>query len=141
MVGAFNSALDFAIFSSLVYGMGLSPLPSNVTSYSAGVVASFFLNRRWTFATASDGRISRQFASFLVVNVVGVALSTIIVWIASQMVTPLVAKFGATIVTFIWNYCGSSRFVFWDARHSRPESLQRDRIQPVGYLPPISGPR
>jgi putative flippase GtrA len=118
IVGAFNTAVDFAIFSALVYGMGLAPAPSNVISYSAGVIVSFFLNRSWTFTTTGYGqRVPRQFATFLVVNAVGIALSTIIVLIASQMTTPLVAKFGAIIVTSIWNYCGSWRFVFRDTRH------------------------
>jgi putative flippase GtrA len=142
MVGAFNTALDFAIFSALVYGIGLSPVPSNVTSYSAGVIASFFLNRRWTFATASDGqRISRQFANFLVVNILGVALSTMIVWIASQMTTPLVAKFGSTIVTLIWNYCGSLRFVFRDSRHFSAESEGAVTSSPTVVPPHSQGER
>ena len=138
MVGAFNTAVDLAFFSALVYGIGLAPVPSNITSYSAGVIVSFFLNRRWTFATVSGGhRVSRQFANFLVVNVLGVALSTIIVWIASQMTTPLLAKFGSTMVTLIWNYWGSLRFVFRDSCHFRAES-EGAVTSPPTVVPPHS---
>lgn len=56
LVGLFNTALGFAIIFSCMYLLRMSPLSSNVTGYLCGLVASYVLNKVFTFKTTSRSR-------------------------------------------------------------------------------------
>lgn len=64
-VGAFNTLLGYGIIFFAMYVLKLSPELSNAIGYGIGLVASFFLSKRFTFR--SNGKSSRELLSFLVV--------------------------------------------------------------------------
>ncbi|MCA1554460.1 MAG: GtrA family protein, partial [Chloroflexi bacterium] len=49
-VGMLNTVLDVALFSALHGLVAMPTLPANTLAYSAGIVNSFALHRRWTYA-------------------------------------------------------------------------------------------
>jgi putative flippase GtrA len=114
-VGLLTTALDFGLFSALARGLGVPPVPSNLVSYSCGIVTSFVLNRHWTFSTRGRGGIERHALRFLLSNLAGLALSTLLVGLLAHMLPPLVAKLISVPIVFVWNYLASRFWVFTTA--------------------------
>jgi len=112
MVGIANTAIDLAIFSALTFAAGVAPPLANVVSYSSGVAASFWMNRRWTFRDRTVRKPSAQLPLFVVGNLVGLALSTAIVALLQKHTGPLPAKIASIGASFLWNFTFSNRWVF-----------------------------
>ncbi len=113
LVGATNTLLDVAVFLALLAVPGMPVLLANAAGYGTGMVASFLLNRRWTFRVRREAApLARRLPVFAAFNLVGLALSSLVVALLVPAVPPLAAKLAATAVTFAWNYWSSRRFVF-----------------------------
>jgi len=65
LVGFVNTALGYAAIFACMYLVGLSPELSNAAGYAIGLLASYFLNRHFTFRSAR--RLSTEFVSFAIV--------------------------------------------------------------------------
>ncbi|HWO99652.1 MAG TPA: GtrA family protein [Methylococcus sp.] len=124
VVGVLNTAVDFALYIFLTNSLTIWPVLSNLASYTAGVVNSFALNRRWTFADGEyrDG-LAYQFPVFLLVNVSGLLLTTGAIWLALFWLEPVPAKTVSVPLTLFWNYWFSKNFVFRHKSHTIPKSL------------------
>lgn len=120
IVGAANTALDFAILFILV-ALGLDKIPANYISTGVSFIFSFFVNKSFTFK-ATGGNAKKQFLLFISITIVGLwiiqpliigGLSTVLTsthW-ASGLIL-FVAKIIATFASLIWNYIFYSRIVF-----------------------------
>ena len=113
LVGVVNTLVDISVFASLVHGAQWDPLSANMMSYSLGILNSFLLNRLWTFRDHSRSRhVALQLPVFFICNLVGLGLSSAVVWALSPVLTPIGSKLLATLVTFCWNYWTSRKFVY-----------------------------
>ncbi len=113
VVGFATTIVDLALFSALVFATDLSPVAANIISYSTGVCISFILNRRWTFAaTSRHGGGRRQAFRFAVTNLVGVAISTLVVGMLATIAPELLAKAVSLPTVFVWNYLSSRYWAF-----------------------------
>ncbi len=121
LVGLLNTGVDFAVFLALMAVPGTPVLLANACGYGVGVLSSFLLNRSWTFRVRRDAApLTRRLPVFLAFNLVGLALSSLVVGLLVPAVHPLVAKVAATVATFAWNYWSSRRFVFATPASSTP---------------------
>ncbi|MDR6857579.1 GtrA family protein [Variovorax guangxiensis] len=66
-VGVVNTGLGYAVIFACMYLAGLDAVASNVFGYAVGLVASYVLNRTYTFrsAAAAPGEIVRFVSIFL----------------------------------------------------------------------------
>ncbi len=81
VVGLMNTALGYIIIFAAMYGLGWSPIASNVAGYAVGLVASFVLNRRFTFRMSGRARPD-EIGRFLVVFLIGyLANLATLVWL------------------------------------------------------------
>ena len=114
LVGVVNTGIDIALFLLLVKLFGVAPVPANVVSFSCGAVNSFVLNRHWTFGggqkSHSDWRA--QAMAFAVVTLLGLGLSSLVVWLLHPVIGPTLAKLAATIVTFASTFIINKLLVF-----------------------------
>jgi putative flippase GtrA len=116
VVGACNTGVDFAVFSLLFYIFDAPLLVANTIAYLLAVSNSFVLNKYWTFAkTCQAGRIEQQISRFLLLGLVGLALSNIVVWRLAVYLPEIVAKMLAVVVLFAWNF-GTSRLLVFKVR-------------------------
>ena len=117
-VGAFNTAVDFAVFGLLVGLAGLSPYYANLLAFAAAVLCSFVLNRNWSFrdrldpsSVPSNGVM--QLASFVLFMS---ATALFCSWLLTQLIAAGVglvpAKIGVTAVSMLINYAVMSRLIF-----------------------------
>lgn len=113
LVGASTTVIDLAVFWLLTELAQLSPLLANVISYSIGAVNSFALNKLLTFRHRAIRRSSaEQFAAFVVVRLVCLALSSLVLALALPFMPSLAAKLVSIVITFAFAYTLSSRLVF-----------------------------
>jgi putative flippase GtrA len=114
LVGACNTLIDFAVFFILTALM--VPLALAQTgSYLAGVLNSYYMNRRWTFQTKRGCSI-KEGAAFLLVNGASLGLSALLLillhdWLDYSL---LLSKGAATMGSMAVNYMGSRYLVFKD---------------------------
>lgn len=72
-VGVFNTLLGYCVIFASMYLAKMSPESSNVAGYAVGLIASYILNRKYTFNSSHDRR--REIVRFLVVFVFSYALN------------------------------------------------------------------
>lgn len=112
-VGAINTLLDLALFSMFFYVLDWHLLAANAASFTVSAINSYFLNKIWTFADQSRGRQAvRQGVVFLCVATGGLAIGSLIIWLAAMVMPPILAKLSAIGGTFAWNFTVSRRWVF-----------------------------
>ena len=87
---------------------------ASIVGYAAGVLNSFILNKIWTFQAAGDAR--NQLRRFLVLNALGLAVSTLIVFVFVDVLHGpyVVVWFSAIGIVMIGNFLGQKHWAFAD---------------------------
>jgi putative flippase GtrA len=144
IVGASSTAISYAVFSLLYYGLHLpawlhavlAPYPAwqtfvdrhhgavvlaEAVAFALSVTNGFYWNRRWTFAHARGASAHRQYGQFVLVNVVGLTLDLLIIWAMTGVFrpmagvyAPLLAKAVAISVVVFWNFLANKYWTFAD---------------------------
>lgn len=113
LVGAVNTVVDLTIFSFLFYLLTWHLLLANATGFVIAAACSYVLNKAWTFADKSrGGEAIRRGVAFLGVATAGLAIGSLIIWLAALVLPPILAKLTSIGGTFLWNYTVSRRWVF-----------------------------
>jgi len=89
LVGALGAVIDFLAFNILLR-LGMGVLLAGTLSFIAAVSSNFTWNRYWTYPDSRSKPASRQMIQFLVVNVLGLGIRTLILAISEA---PLSAMF------------------------------------------------
>lgn len=116
VVGAGGFLVDTAVlYLALWAGAGL--YAGRVVSYVGAASFTFLLNRAWTFRGAPKRHAGRQWALFLVVNLIGFALNygTYAVLVAVSPLAaahPVLGVAAGSIAGLGGNFLASRRFVF-----------------------------
>lgn len=116
VVGAAGFLVDTALLYLAIWaGAGL--YAGRVFSYIGAASFTFALNRAWTFRDAAPAHAGRQWALFLLVNLIGFALNygTYAVLVAlSPLVAanPVLGVAAGSIAGLGGNFLASRRFVF-----------------------------
>lgn len=114
VVGALNTVIDFAVFYVLYEIFELWFVFAHILAFFVALTNSFVFNSLWTFKNLKRDKLLRQVSSFVVVGLIGLLFSTVTLFIAELFVHVYVAKVFAMAASFLWNYTGSSIFVFKD---------------------------
>lgn len=121
LVGASGTLVDVGLLFLLNGVFGLPLLPANVTSYLAGVVNNYTLNRWWTYGDRPSAAVGRQFGQFLLISTVGLVLNTLIVtvlapplglWVGATAGGAVLAKGVATGGVLFWNFFANHLWTF-----------------------------
>lgn len=85
---------------------------ANILGYLAGMVNSFILNKMWTFA--AKGATVRQINRFVILNILGLILSTLIIFIfVDLLLAPYLIVWFLTIgIVMILNFLGNKYWTF-----------------------------
>jgi len=112
--------IGFVVDTGVLYGMlglGAGLYLGRAISYVAAATATWALNRAWTFRGRGSGPVHRQWALFVVVNLVGFALNygTYAVLVATVPVVaahPILGVAAGSIAGMFTNFALSRRLVF-----------------------------
>jgi putative flippase GtrA len=113
LVGVSSTAIDVAIFWTLVELAQVPPLVANAISYSTGAINSFLLNKFVTFRDRTTCRGSgEQLVLFIAVRLACLAIASLVLAVALRFMPSIPAKLVSIVVTFVVAYALSSRLVF-----------------------------
>ena len=116
-IGAFNTALDFAILFSLK-ALGINIAFSNIVSTGITFILSFILNKKITFNSTNKTKQEsiKEFLSFTIITLFGLwVIQTLVIYIITSIlsnITLFIAKIIATIFSLIWNFVLYKKVVF-----------------------------
>lgn len=106
IIGSISSGLDFAVFTLLTKA-GIYYVYANICSVLFGIITSFVLNRKYNFKVKD--KTARRFAIFLTVGLMGLVLSTVILWLLytrmgmNELTSKLISIAGVVLVQFLLN--------------------------------------
>lgn len=111
-VGAIGMVVDLTILNLMHKVFGLPLLVANTISFTTAVISNFTWNRLWTFPESRERPIGSQLGKFTLVNVIGLAINNLVLWLAFQVTQQFVpdpwdynlAKVLAIGVVLFWNY-------------------------------------
>lgn len=112
--------IGFLVDSGVLYGalaLGAGLYLGRAISYVAAATATWALNRAWTFRGAGSGPVHRQWALFVLVNLVGFALNygTYAAMVATMPLVaahPILGVAAGSIAGMFTNFALSRRLVF-----------------------------
>lgn len=117
-VGVFNTVLGYCIIFACMYLAKMSPESSNVAGYAVGLVASYVLNREYTFNSKQNRRneIIRFLAVFLVAYAANFA--ALLVLIHKIGIHEGVSQIFAGLIYVIASYVMNKYYVFNNSKTS-----------------------
>ena len=113
VTGGLNTLVDFVVFFLLTSSLNWPVIPSQVLSYSAGLLNSYCINRRWTFQTRNRF-FSREMLLFIGVNLAVLGVSVLSVWALTSRIGlgVLLSKLCTTALTMVLGFILNRLVVF-----------------------------
>ena len=113
MVGCTGIVIDFSVTWLCKEKLKWNKYAANSAGFSFAVVSNYLLNRYYTFQNNDPG-ISLQFLKFLLISLVGLGLSTGLLFLIQKItrVNFYISKAFVIGLVFIWNYSVNSLFTF-----------------------------
>lgn len=112
LVGVLNTLINWILFI-LLNSFGIYYIISNVIAYSISTLNSYLWNSKWVFKYSGDN-VKETSLKFIVLNVIGLTLNTIILYLLVDIVglNKLIALVITTGVVMILNYFINKFWVF-----------------------------
>jgi putative flippase GtrA len=112
--GMSGLVIDFSITWLLKDELHLNKFLANAAGFTMAVISNYIINRLWTFSERERTKVSRQFASFLVVSLVGLLLNSGFVYLFNEQLGLdfYLSKAIAILLVFFWNFSANYFFVF-----------------------------
>ena len=118
IVGAFNFALDIAIFNAL-RSSDVGPLTSKTIAMTLAATSSYFMNRHWSFAHRARSGVRREYVLFIVLSAVGLGIALVCLATShyalgfkSQLADNVAGNGIGTVLGTIWRFWSFKRWVF-----------------------------
>lgn len=124
VVGTVGFVVDTAVlYAGLAAGLGL--YGGRALSYLVAASTTWALNRAWTFRGQGEGPAMRQWALFVVLNLVGFAFNygtyaALVASVALVAQHPVIGVAAGSLAGMMGNFLLSRRFVFGGA-HRAPD--------------------
>ena len=105
ITGGLNTLVDFIVFFLLTGSLKWPVIPSQVISYSAGILNSYCINRRWTFQTRNR---------FFGVNLCVLGVSVLSMWVLTTQMGfgTILSKLCTTALTMVLGFVLNRLLVF-----------------------------
>jgi dolichol-phosphate mannosyltransferase len=112
--GMSGLVIDFSVTWLLKDELHLNKFLANAAGFTMAVISNYIINRLWTFSERERTKVSRQFASFLVVSLVGLLLNSGFVYLFNEQLRLdfYLSKAIAILLVFFWNFSANYFFVF-----------------------------
>jgi putative flippase GtrA len=111
LIGGLCTLVDIGVYYLLGH-TNLHYLLANIISYNCGIIASFFLNRRYNFKVKD--RAVRRFISFYLISMSGMVACEGILWLLVDGfgLNSLLSKIIATVLVGLAQFLYVRRFTF-----------------------------
>jgi dolichol-phosphate mannosyltransferase len=117
LVGLSGVVVNEAVFWALATRLGIYFVLAGGISAEAAIVNNFIWNDYWTFREKALGTPRSRLARFAIFNVNmagGVLISLVVLYLLATLlgINYLISNLGAIIVSMLWNYAASTKFVW-----------------------------
>ncbi|MEI7595734.1 MAG: GtrA family protein [Bacteroidota bacterium] len=105
IVGFMGFVIDFGLTYFFKEKAKVQKYVANGIGFSLAAINNYILNRCWTFHS-HNANIMLEFSVFIVVSIVGLALSTLIIWLLVQKnnFKFYPSKLASIFIVMIWNF-------------------------------------
>lgn len=112
LVGVLNTLINWILFI-LLNSIGVYYIISNIIAYIISTLNSYLWNSKWVFKYSGDNIKETSF-KFIVLNIIGLTLNTIILYLLVDIVglNKLIALVITTGIVMILNYFINKLWVF-----------------------------
>jgi dolichyl-phosphate beta-glucosyltransferase len=126
-VGVTGTALDVGSLYVFVDLLHIPVLVAAAMSFILAVVNNFILNKIWTFRNNSRN-FRKQFIKFLIVSVVGLALTEICMALFVYLldIWYIVSKLITSVIVLTWNFLANKNWTFTDKIRPLPAADRYD---------------
>ena len=116
LVGFVGLLVDFSVTYFLKEKVLINKYIANATGFTCAVISNFFLNKYWTFNSASNQFITNQFFLFATISVIGLCInsSVIMLLIKKMNMRFYLSKAIAVCIVFIWNFLMNNYITFYN---------------------------
>jgi len=113
IVGFSGLIIDFGLTFVCKEKLSFNKYLSNSIGFLLAASSNYFLNRVWTFGS-NNPEIIVEFSSFFFVSIIGLSINNSILWLIHNKmgINFYLAKFGAILVTTLWNFFANYYFTF-----------------------------
>lgn len=114
IVGVIATLIDFDVMNLLHYGANLDILVANTAGFVISLIFNYLASMKFVFEHKEDMSRRREFAIFVVLSVIGLALNDGIVLALNKglALEANIAKIGATALVMMYNF--ATRKIFLD---------------------------
>jgi len=141
VVGAVAYVVDVGLYNVLHIGLGTGPITAKTLSTIVAATVAYFGNRHWSFAHRARTGTGREYAIFIVLSAIGLAIALAFLGfgyyvldqrsaLASNIWGNLVGTGLATIFRF-WAY---KRYVFLSPEHPKVAGLHASAAEQTALI-------
>ena len=130
IVGAFNAALDIALFNWFLH-RGTGPLTSKAVAVTIAATSSYFMNRHWSFAHRARSGIRREYVLFIVLSAVGLGIVEVCLAVShyglgftSRLADNVAANGVGLVLGTTWRFWSFKRWVFLPPEPGQPNAAE-----------------
>ncbi|MDK4689033.1 GtrA family protein [Kingella negevensis] len=106
LIGVFNTALHFAVFSVLSW-QGVASAWANVAAFACAATFSFFANAKWTFKQTAN-----QKRYFLFMSLMG-GLALLTGWLTDYLgLSSILAAISFSLISWVLGFLSSQYIIF-----------------------------
>lgn len=111
--GGMGAIIDFGIYSLLIYFFSLNYIISNIISFTCGSLATYYLQKNWTFQCKSTKHLF-LLRKYVIVVAITYVLNSLLLILFIQIFTINVfyAKILQILVSTIWGYSINNLYTF-----------------------------
>ncbi|MBP2134448.1 putative flippase GtrA [Methanomicrobium sp. W14] len=111
--GGTGALIDFGVYSFLIYFFSANYLFSNLVSFTCGTLATYYLQKNWTFRYKANKRFS-AFKRYILAVIGTYILNTLLLFIFIDLlvINVFIAKVLQILLSTIWGYSVNSIYVF-----------------------------
>lgn len=119
IAGVITTAIDWAVYFSLVHFLLFNPLIAQLFSFTASTAISFYINTLWVFDTTKSKTRRRLIAEFFFFSFCGLAITEVMLYafIDVMQMNYMLAKVIATAVVMVFNFV--TRKMFLEDKHRK----------------------
>jgi putative flippase GtrA len=130
-VGFVNLLLDIGIFNALLLGLRHDAAGAKLVSTTAATVASYFMNRHWTWRDRGRSGVHRELPIFALLSAIALGLSEACLWFShdllgytSALADNVSANGVGLALGMVWRFLSFKKWVFTEPLV--PAHVERD---------------
>jgi len=114
--------VDFGLLFVFTHYLNIYYLISATLSFLISLVLNYWLSTLWVFSHSSKKR-AVEVTAFLIINLVGLALNMVIIWLCTSLfgMYYLYSKLIAVTLVFFWSFLARRYFIFKGSDKVVPE--------------------